>query len=295
MDIKHMPDGVQGYKFLLVMLCESTNFLIAKPLRNEQAEGICSAIFDDLIAFFGSPTHIVCDKGPAFTSSLTKYFSSKFGMKQIFVSPTNHKSLLAEHGIKSLSNTLMKHLSEFGRNWPHYSRVAMLNYNGYDSPNLDGMSPGELLLGHKLRLIPEFELDIEPPVSGTFTEYKTLLNKKLAYLREKLQKFRDKRQELLNRDKELHAFTVGQIVYMYNPRGAHLQTGTRKISCQFVGPLVIYKVVAPNQFLLMSLDGKVYPHLVEETRLKEGKIWTTKGNVSTLAELRNTLLGQIQL
>ena len=39
----------------------------------------------------------------------------------------------------------------------------------------------------------------------------------------------------------------------------------------------------------MCLDGVVYPHLVEETRLKPGAIWTTKGNVYTLAQLRQVL------
>ena len=37
------------------------------------------------------------------------------------------------------------------------------------------------------------------------------------------------------------------------------------------------------------LDGVVYPHLVEETRLKPGVIQTTKGNVYTLAQLRQVL------
>ena len=39
----------------------------------------------------------------------------------------------------------------------------------------------------------------------------------------------------------------------------------------------------------MSLDGQVYPHLIEQSRLKPGTIWTSKGNVNTLAELRQAL------
>ena len=53
--------------------------------------------------------------------------------------------------------------------------------------------------------------------------------------------------------------------------------------------MVVYKAVGPNQFLLMSLDGQIYPHLIEETRLKPGTIWTSKGNVTTLVELRQAL------
>ena len=45
-----------------------------------------------------------------------------------------------------------------------------------------------------------------------------------------------------------------------------------------------YKAVGPNQFLLMSLDGLIYPHLIEQSRLKAGTMWATKGNVNNLAD-----------
>ena len=59
-----------------------------------------------------------------------------------------------------------------------------------------------------------------------------------------------------------------------------VETGSRKIRCNYIGPLVIFKAVGPNQFLLMSLDGLIYPHLIEQSRLKAGTIWTTKRNVN---------------
>ena len=98
---------------------------------------------------------------------------------------------------------------------------------------------------------------------------------------------------MINKNKEYHSYEVGQIVYMYQVKGS-VQTGSRKIACYFVGPLVIYKAIGPNQFLLMSLTGQIYPHLIEETRLKPGSIWTSKGNVSTLAELKQALNANIQ-
>ena len=74
-----------------------------------------------------------------------------------------------------------------------------------------------------------------------------------------------------------------------------IQTGSRKTACNLVGPLIIYKAIGTNQFLLMSLTGQIYPHLIEETRLKQGAIWTSKGNVSTLAELKQVLSRDIQI
>ena len=94
---------------------------------------------------------------------------------------------------------------------------------------------------------------------------------------------------MLNRNRQQHSFEIGQIVHMYQARGSMVQTGSRKVVSFFVGPLVIFKAVGTNQFLHMPLDGQIYPHLIEETRLKPGTIWISKGNVTTLVELRQTV------
>ena len=65
----------------------------------------------------------------------------------------------------------------------------------------------------------------------------------------------------MNKNKVYHAYEVGQIVYMYQAKGSVIHTGSRKIACYFVGPLVIYKAIGPNQFLLMSLTGQIDPPL----------------------------------
>ena len=146
----------------------------------------------------------------------------------------------------------------------------MLCYNAYSTPNLNGYSPYELVFGHKMTLSQELELKVDTVVSGTFTKYYEKLKKNLKYMGERLQKFRSQRLDMLNRNRQYHAFEIGQIVNMYQARDSMVQTGSRKVSCFFVGPLVIFKAVGPNQFLLMSLDGQI--HLIEETRLKPGTI-----------------------
>ena len=133
---------------------------------------------------------------------------------------------------------------------------------------------------------PKLEIQPEVVVSGTFKEYYERLSKNLKYLGERLEKFRSTRLDLLNKDRKPHSF---QVVYMFQARGAMVQSTSRKINTYYVGPLVIYKAIGLNQFLLMSLDGIIYPKLMEESRLKTGSLWTHKGKVTTLAELRHAL------
>ena len=111
MDIKQMPRN-KGYSHILVLLCEVTNYMVALPLMSTKTPNILDEFQRGYLAYFGPPTHIVCDQDPAFTSSLMEAFVTQLNIKVILVSPTNHyQSLQAEHGIKSLSALLVKYLS----------------------------------------------------------------------------------------------------------------------------------------------------------------------------------------
>ena len=57
----------------------------------------------------------------------------------------------------------------------------------------------------------------------------------------------------------------------------------------YVGPLVLYKIVDPHNYLLMTIDGKLLRGLFEHERLKPAVIRTDKGNVSTLSALKRGL------
>ena len=54
----------------------------------------------------------------AFISSLMNYLFKKLDIKRKTVVPYSHQLLQAEHGIKSLSTILTKHLTHLGQMWP---------------------------------------------------------------------------------------------------------------------------------------------------------------------------------
>ena len=197
------------------------------------------------LAYFGPPTHIVYDQDPAFTSSLMEVFVSQLNIKDILVSPTNHQSVQAEHGIKRLSGLLVKQVSTVW-SWHSVLPYSMQCYNGYSSPNLNGYSPYELVFGHKMTLSRELDIKVDTVANGTFKDYYEKLKKNLQYMGEKLQRFRSQRLDLLNKDREYQAFEVGQIEFLYQARGSIVETGSRKIKCNYIGPLTIFKAVGPN-------------------------------------------------
>ena len=131
-------------------------------MKTATAPEICNSIMDSFMGYFGTPIRIVCDQDPDFMSHLTQWFLHTYGIHVTTASPTNHQSLMAEHGIKSLANILMKHLTGLGDNWPQYCKPAMLVYNSFATPNLDNLSPFEVALGRKAVLAPRFEFKPKP-------------------------------------------------------------------------------------------------------------------------------------
>ena len=93
------------------------------------------------------------------------------------VAPYNHQSLQDEHGIKSLSNILKKHLTEKGQMWYKYLSFTTFLYNTFNSPNLANFFPYELVFGRKLKLLLDIETGPDIKVAGSFREYYTLLGK----------------------------------------------------------------------------------------------------------------------
>ena len=173
------------------------------------------------------------------------------------VAPFNHKSLHAEHGIKTFSTILTKHLTEKGQMWPKYLPLATLAHNMFNSPHLANYSPYELMFGRKPKILIDIETDPDIKVSGNFTKYYRLLEKRLKYLQDILQQFKSKHLAMINNNHKDYQYNSGDLVYIILPLTSQLRTNSRKVTIKYVGPLVIYKKVDPHNYLLMTLDGKI--------------------------------------
>ena len=172
------------------------------------------------------------------------------------MAPYNHQSLQAENGIKSLSTILNNHLTNLGQIWPKYLHLAMLAYNTFNIPKLANYSPHELVFGRNPKLLLDLETTPDIKVSGMFKDYYTLLNKRLQYLHKLLQDFSPNRLTMINKDRNFFQYNSGDLVNIISPLTSQLQTSSRKVAIKYVGPLVIYKIIDPHNYLLMMLDGK---------------------------------------
>ena len=141
MDLKVMPRSHKGHTFILCIIDEVTNYLITVPIYQARSEEIGEALIDNVITKYCIPEYIIMDQDRTFMSSLMTYLLNKFNIKIRTVALYNHQSLQAEHGIKSLSNILTKHLTNLGQMWPKYLSLAMYAYNKFNTPNLRELQP----------------------------------------------------------------------------------------------------------------------------------------------------------
>ena len=190
-------------------------------------------------------------------SSLMNYLFRKLNIKIKTLAPYNHQSLQAEHGIKSLSRILTKHLTGQGQMWHKYLPTATFAHDTFNSPNLANHSPYELVFGRKPKLLLDLEMDPDIKVSGTYREYFTKLGKRLEYLCKPLQDFQMKRLALINKDRDDFQYNSRDLVYIISSLTSQLRMASRKVSIKYVGPLAVYKIVDLCNYLFITLDRKL--------------------------------------
>ena len=66
-------------------------------------------------------------------------------------------------------------------------------------------------------------------------------------------------------------------------------TASCKVTIEYVAPVVIYRIIVPHNYLLMTLDGKILRGLFEHKRLKPVNIRMSQGNIQNLAQLKQIM------
>ena len=197
--------------------------MVTVSIFQARSEEIGEALLENIITKYCIPEYIIMDQDSAFMSSLMTYLFHKFDIKIKTVAPYNHQSLQAEHGIKSLTHILTKHLTNLGQMWTKYLSLATFAYNTFNSPNLGNNSPYELTFGRKPRLLLNIESHPDIKVSRNFKENYELLNKRIKYLQNILFNFKSWRLAMIKKDRENFQYKEGDLVCIISPLTSQLR------------------------------------------------------------------------
>ena len=100
---------------------------------------------------------------------------------------------------------------------------------------------------------------------------------------------------MINNNRENFQYQGGDLVYIISHLTSQLRTNSRKISVKYIGPVVIYKIIDPHNYLLMTLDGVMLRGSFKHERLKPAVIRTSRGNIQKLAELKQIMNADMKL
>ena len=291
-DIKYMPKGIYNYEFLLVIVCEVTGFVIAIPMIKHDAVTIAHALLEKLIFIFGPPKTLIVDEDRALSAKVMHYILDALKVNIKLVSPSNHGSLKTERYIQTINNLITRQLTGKGREWPLYVMSTCYAMNTFVSPST-GFSPYELVF---LRKPPDIlNLYFEPlqTIAKGYEDYCLKMKHRLEHVGNvilELKTFQQERQAQLahNLPTPPETFQEGQLVYLLAPSAATLRTNTMKCRADFVGPLVVNKVLDPTHYILNDLQGRILIGVFHINRLKKATVRTPSGAVSTYQQLHDS-------
>ena len=84
---------------------------------------------------------------------------------------------------------------------------------------------------------------------------------------------------MINKRQSIFQYKGRDLVYIISPLTSQLHTTSCKVTINYVGLVVIYEIIDPHNYLLMTLDGRILRGLFAHERLKPMNIRTSQGNI----------------
>ena len=100
---------------------------------------------------------------------------------------------------------------------------------------------------------------------------------------------------MISKDRGFFQYKSTDLIYIISPLTSQLHTASHKIAIKYVGPIVIYKIIDPHNYLLMTLHGKILRGLFKHERLKPATIRTNQGNIQNLVKLRQIMNASLKI
>ena len=91
-----MPDGFDGFRFLIMVMCEQTNFVFAISSKDRMARAVSDALIHRVFVVSGPPHYLSVDRDTALTGTVIQILLQSLQCTMQIISPWNHGSSKAE-------------------------------------------------------------------------------------------------------------------------------------------------------------------------------------------------------
>ena len=263
-----LPKTRSGNEYLLTIMCMSTRFPEAIPLRKINAR----TIIKELIKFFtrvGLPKSIQSDQGSNFMSGVFQQVMHELGIEQFKSSAYHPESQGAlERFHQTLKNMIRTYCFDSNKDWDEGVHLLLFAVRETVQESLD-FSPFELVFGHPVRgplkLLKEKWLEEKTEINllDYVSKFKNRLTKALEIARENLKNAQGKMKVWYDKNARQHKFSPGDKVLVLFPISG------QPLRARYYGPYVIECKLSEENYLVKTPGRRKQSQLCHINMIKE--------------------------
>ena len=263
-----LPKTKSGNQYLLTVMCASTRFPEAIPLRNIKAKTIVRA----LIKFFtlvGLPKSIQSDQGSNFMSGLFQQVMDELRIKQFRSSAYHPESQGAlERFHQTLKNMIRTYCFDTEKDWDEGVHLLLFAVRESVQESL-GFSPFELVFGHSVRgplkLFKEKLLshdDVSLNLLQYVSDFRTKLSNACEMAKSNLKLAQNSMKQRYDQNSVSRSFKPGDKVL------ALLPVPGRPLQARYFGPYIVDKKMSDLNYVLQTPDRRKHKQMCHINMLK---------------------------
>ena len=233
-----LPKTRSGNQYLLTIMCSSTRFPEAIPLRNIKAKTIVKAL-TKFFCLVGLPLEVQCDQGSNFMSNIFQQVLNELGITQYPSTAYHPQSQGAlERFHQTLKSMLKKYCFQFEKDWDEGVPFVLFAAREAVQDSL-GFSPFQLIFGHTVRgplqllkekwMIDNQDLNLLDYVSN----FKEKLFNAFEIAQQNLKQSQSKMKHIYDKNAITREFKPGDKVLLFLPIPGH------SLQAKYFGPYEI--------------------------------------------------------
>ena len=141
-------------RYLLLVSCYFTKWLMAIPLESIDAKTVATKLIEKFISVFGVPVTLHSYQGSNFQSSVFQEVCKLLGIEKTRTTPGRPQSDgMIERACRSVQAMLSVYVSQNQKDWATYIVMIVLAYNS-SVHDTTCCAPASLMLGHVIIVYP---------------------------------------------------------------------------------------------------------------------------------------------
>ena len=293
-----LPRTARGNKYLLVLVCNTTKWIEAMPLRNLKAETIADRLLE-IFSRVGIPQTIKSDNFQSFRSQIMSALRDKLGINPEFSAVYHSQSHgSVERANRSVEDVLKKFLADYPKIWD--SLIMYLLFCLRETPHESTkFSPAELVYGRKIRGLMAVAKEtwtrndpMERKMNMSTVKYVEELNRKIKIALEaagkNVMEAQAKMKENYDRESSTRELRAGQLALILLP------TEDNKLLSQWRGPYRVIRRCERNNYEIDLNGRRVIFHMNSLRRYydreEEQQAGSTVAQVDMIIEENNDVM-----